>query len=874
MMSSLFDLVGRISVNMSDFDDAMNRVRGRVDGAAGHINRIGENVTSIGKQMTLGVTTPVAGILGASLKSAIELESAFAGVRKTVDVAGETAQEVEANYEKLRKGIIEMTREVPASAEAISGVAEAAGQLGIAEKDILSFSRVIIDLGEATDMTGEIAATQFARFANISGMAQTDYDRLGSTLVNLGNNVAATESEIMELSMRLVGQTSQIGINEHQTLALAAAMKQVGINAEAGGTAMTTIMKKMQSAVGANGKELEKWAKVAGVSGAEFKQVFEKDAVVAIDMFIKGLGRAKDNGANLSEVLADLSMKGVYEQDTLLRLAGASDVLSEALALSEEGWRENSALTEEAAERYKTTASQIQILKNNAKELAYEIGGILIPIFIEVLNAIRPLIEWFASLSDETKKTIVIMGLLAAAIGPVLIVVGSMVRAVSTIVRAFSGVLKIGSRLISGIRQVTTARMSVGRVFALLGKSILRFIPYVGIAIMVIEGLIWVFKQFGVDIVSGFIDGIKGAGDLLIDGVKWIFDTFVNFFKDLFGINSPSVLFKQFGSWVMEGFLGGLVEMMSGILSAISTFGAEFVSGFVTFLGDTLTAVGGFVSDTIASFWNMVTGVLSSLGTMASNAYETVGRMVRNVISTIGRMVSNVISSVGRMVSNVLGALGRMASNAIGAASRMATGVAGQFNRMVSAAWRAGANVATAIGTGINNAINVGMRAASGAASIGRNIANGIASGVSSAVDAVTGAVSWVSNKAVGAFKSINKIKSPSRLYKEEALWLPRGVAAGIMDGLPFVENAMDALSEAAHQRYSVEGPEVAVEAVGATYGGLTMSGGGIEEVGSRGGMVVQGDLVVDVQQVSDLSINELQRKASSRFFQKAKQMM
>lgn len=873
MMSSLFDLVGRISVNMSGFDEAMNDVRTRTDGVAGYIGGVGDNVTSIGKKMTLGVTAPVAGILGASLKSAIDLESAFAGVRKTVDVAGESAQEVEANYEKLRKGIIEMTREVPASAEAISGVAEAAGQLGIAEKDILAFSRVIIDLGEATDMTGEIAATQFARFANISGMAQTDYDRLGSALVNLGNNVAATESEIMALSMRLIGQTSQIGINEHQTLALAAAMKQVGINAEAGGTAMTTIMKKMQSAVGANGKELAKWAKVAGVSGAEFKKVFEKDAILAIDMFIKGLGKAKDKGENLSEILTELNMKGVYEQDTLLRLAGAQDVLSDALVLSEEGWRENSALTEEAAERYKTTASQIQILKNNTKELSYEIGAILIPIFLEVLDAIRPLIEWFAGLSDETKKTIVIMGLLAAALGPVLIAVGSVVRAISSIVRAISGVMKVGGRLVGGLRTAATSGLSMGRVFRLLGKSLLRFIPYVGVLITVVEGLIFVFDQFGIDIVSGFIEGVKGAGKMLVEGAKWIFDTFVNYFKDLFGINSPSVLFKQFGSWVMEGFLNGLIELMNDILMAIGTFGSNFVAGFTGFLGNTLTAIGGFVSDTISSFWRMVTGVLTSLGNMASNAYETVGRMVRNVISTIGRMVSNVISSVGRMVGNVLGALGRMASNAIGAASRMATGVATQFGRMVSAAWRAGANVATAIGTGINNAINVGMRAASGAAAIGSNIASGIASGVRGAVGAVTGAVSWVSGKAVGAFKAANKIKSPSRLYKAEAVWLPRGIAAGIMDGLPTVESAMDALSEAANQRYNVDGPEVAVDAV-ATYGGLSVSGGGPGEQGSRSGVVVQGNLIVDVKQVTDMDVNEIQRKASDRFFQKAKQMM
>ena len=186
-----------------------------------------------------------------------------------------------------------MAKQLPASAAEIAGVAEAAGQLGIKTENILGFTRVMIDLGVSTNLSADQAATALARLANITGMSQNDFDRLGSTIVDLGNNLATTEAEIVEMGLRLAGAGSQIGLTEAQIMSFAGALSSVGIEAEAGGSAFSKVMVDMQLAVETNSERLQDFAKVAGMSAEEFKKAFQEDAAGAIIAFIKDLEMLK-----------------------------------------------------------------------------------------------------------------------------------------------------------------------------------------------------------------------------------------------------------------------------------------------------------------------------------------------------------------------------------------------------------------------------------------------------------------------------------------------------------------------------------------------------------------------------------------------------
>lgn len=314
------------------------------------------------KKAFASIGVAAAGVAVGAATVGISFESAFAGVKKTVNAT-------EAELNDLKQGIRDMAKEIPIAANEIAGIAEAAGQLGIETRNIEGFTRVMADLGVATNLTGEEAASTLAKFANITQMPQEKFANLGSTIVALGNNLATTEADIAAMSLRLAGAGSQIGLTEAQILSFSGALSSVGIEAEAGGSAFSRLMTDMQLAVETNSSALSKYASVAGMTGEQFKVAFKDNAANAIIEFIKGLNNTERNGKSATAVLSDMGITEIRLSDALKRAAGASDVFADAIELGNKAWEENNALTKEAEQRYATTESKLKILGNKAKDL-------------------------------------------------------------------------------------------------------------------------------------------------------------------------------------------------------------------------------------------------------------------------------------------------------------------------------------------------------------------------------------------------------------------------------------------------------------------------------------------------------------------------
>ena len=221
--------VGYLELDTSKFQNGLKTAQSQFKGFTDSTNKIddrfkslGNSLKTVGSTMTKSVTLPLAALGTVATKSAVDFESAFAGVRKTVDAT-------DKELAKIEKGIKSMAKEMPTAATEIAGVAEAAGQLGIQTDNILGFTKTMVMLGDSTNMSADEAATSLARLANITGMSQKDFDKLGSTIVALGNNLATTESEITAMGLRLAGAGAQIGMSEAQILSFAGALSSVGL---------------------------------------------------------------------------------------------------------------------------------------------------------------------------------------------------------------------------------------------------------------------------------------------------------------------------------------------------------------------------------------------------------------------------------------------------------------------------------------------------------------------------------------------------------------------------------------------------------------------------------------------------------------------
>ena len=306
--------------------------------------------------------------------AAIEFESAFAGVEKTVDGTDEELQ-------KISDGIKELATEIPITTTELAKIAETAGQLGQATENILGFTEVVAALSVTTDLSAEEAAISLARIANITGLMADEYSNFGSALVALGNDSAAFESEIMAMTNRLAGTGSIVEATEAQLLGIATTLVSVGVEAEAGGTAFSKLLRNIELAVESGSAKVKQYADVAGMSAQDFSNAWREDAVGAVTAFIEGLGELDSQGQSSIVILNEMGLTETRLQDAISKLSEADGLLTKNIELSNQAWKDNNALTEEAEKRYETTESKITLAKTAINNLKITIGDELLEAF-------------------------------------------------------------------------------------------------------------------------------------------------------------------------------------------------------------------------------------------------------------------------------------------------------------------------------------------------------------------------------------------------------------------------------------------------------------------------------------------------------------
>lgn len=477
------------------------------------IQRAGANLSSVGMDLTKGITAPIVAVGAAIGGTGADFEHAFTKVRKTVDLTG-------ADLDKLRAGLINLsTQNIGGgkSASELASIASVAGQLGIEGADnLLKFTQLAAGMSVATGISADSIGEDLTRIAILTKTPSSAWENMASTIVGLGNDMAGSEADIIELAKRLSGALATVGVSPQDILGISSALAALGVNAEAGGTAISKFFLEMVSASSGAGAVNEKtatqiqnlqdrlqdlgaqlqsattkqqqfgrntpaaqiqqtasdierykreigqaqtslaklqgtaagggvagFAKVAGVTADQFKEMVKTDPSKAFQAIVSGLARinSEKGPEGVVAALKDIGVDDARMTDTLLRLSTGEATLAKGIAVANSAWAENKALQTEVTKAMDDPINQFNLLVNQLNALAIKAWPSLSKVMAETLALIRAqlipflqgLLQAWLNLSPEMQRTVVIFAAVAAAIGPAIFVLGILLTALGAL---------------------------------------------------------------------------------------------------------------------------------------------------------------------------------------------------------------------------------------------------------------------------------------------------------------------------------------------------------------------------------------------------------------------------------------------------------
>lgn len=409
----------------------------RLEQTAKQWKNLGEGVDTLTKPFQVAGVAMAAGAV-ASSKFAIDFENNFADVRKTVDGT-------DAQLNKIKQDIIDMTTvginghsAIPQTTAELTELAAAGGQLGITVENISGFTETMAMIESATNLAGEEGAKTLARFMNVTGTAQSEIQNVGSAIVDLGNHSATTEAEIAAMAQRMGKYSKTVGISAADTLGYSAALSSLGVEAQLGGSAIGRTWLSIETAVAKGGNSLKAFAKHAGVSANEFKQKWNTDPTGAFNGLLEGLNASE----NLTLALQELGIDNTQDIQVMQALVNSVDKVKESVQRSNNAWSENTALVNEFENKAGTTASQIQVMKNNLVEAGRSLGETFLPTINNGVTDIKNFAQGISKMSDGQKQALITTGKWVIGLGAAGKATSGVIKGIGNTADAFAKIKK------------------------------------------------------------------------------------------------------------------------------------------------------------------------------------------------------------------------------------------------------------------------------------------------------------------------------------------------------------------------------------------------------------------------------------------------
>ena len=779
------------------------------------LKTVGDNISSAGQKL-LPVTAGVTALGTAAVSTAANFESSMSQVQATMGITKDSMSEVNGESVNTMDTLSNLAKKMGSeTAFSASECAEALNYLALAGYDTQQMCDTLptvlnlaaaggIDLASASDMVTDAmsalgmgvdeAGTMVDQMAKTASTTNTSVAQLGEGILTIGATAKTVKGGTAELNTAL-------GI-----------LANNGIKGAEGGTHLRNVILSLQNPTDKAAACMEQ---------------------LGLDVY-----DSEGNMRSLNDILGDLNtsmdgMTAAEKSNIIGQIFNKTDLSSVNALLANTGstWDDlqqsiidsGGAAQQMADTQLDNLQGQITILKSALEGLAISFGELLMPAIKTIVGWVQKFVDWLNGMDEGTKKVITTVALLAAALGPVLIVIGKVVSAVGTI-------MTIVPKVAGVINTVKTA-------FAALNTTMLAnpiFLIIAAITALVAAFIyLWNtnedFRQFWInlwenvkEVAVAVWEAIKNffsaAWEAISSTAQAVWNGIKDFFSGLWeGIKTIFSTVVEVIKTIITTYFNIYKTIITTVLNAIKTVFTTIWNGIKAVVTTVVTAIQTFITTAWNAIKNTVTTVLNAIKTVITTVWNGIKTAVTTVVNAIKNVISTVWNGIKNTVSNVVNGIKNTVSTV--------------FNNIKSSISGTMGNIVSVIKSGFNNAISFITSLPSKALQWGKDMIMGIVNGIKSCIGAVGDAVSSVANKIKSFLHFSVPDEGPLTDYES---WMPdfmKGLAKGIEESKGMVAKAVDGVAA-----NMVLNPSAAVQEISVSGNG----GDGVSQGGSINGPLIE----------------------------------